>query len=98
MILKINIPDDRVSDLVDSECYWNMYRDMIPNPEYDDTEDDSPENPMLINNPKTREQFAKEHIPIILLNRMVKYKRIIRKSQTDSETQAEVDGINITIE
>jgi len=98
MIIKLNIPDEYIQDFIDSECYWNMYRDMIPNPEFDDTQDESEDNPMLIPNPKTKAQFAKQCIPLVLGNRMLKYKRIVVKEQTDISTQAEVDGINIHIE
>jgi len=61
--ITIDIPNDKIDEIIEVLCYRGRYQDEIKNPNFDDQLPIDPDdNPVTIPNPESRSAFAKRQV------------------------------------
>lgn len=90
----INIPDEHVDRVVSGVANQYGYQEFLDNPDFNDLEEVSEENPETIPNPQTKGQFVNQVVRGFLIDNVKAWEA---KQAADAARQAAIDSVNIDI-
>ena len=90
-IFELAIADEDVQRVFDAICNNYNRPESVDNPDFDDAQPDSDENPARIDNPETQGEFVHRMVRKFLADHVAAYEIKLAKQQAVDNTSVDVD-------